>query len=313
MDHSKTTGRIIFLLAIMSASGLFSQTLVLKDSVIAKLGKLPGENRPLIRYRLSQELSYAVNTSGSWFVNPQNDEKRNSFSIIQQLNYKLYLKNHKSVSLTGSFSHLLGLQVIFDSISWVHPDENVLETKLTIRIYRELHVLLFSGISTRVFNSYAHFYQAGGDRERILVSSFLTPLFWSLSGGVSWKVPGLLSVDCGVSAAKLTCLVNKRVYTEQETDVFFGVPRDKGYLFEYGLSLRLLVDRDFLRNGHWNCDLTVFKDFNRPVDVTLKSLLGVKISRYLKTSLQTRVVYQEEISRKLQIENTILFGFSLSL
>jgi hypothetical protein len=74
-----------------------------------------------------------------------------------------------------------------------------------------------------------------------------------------------------------------------------------------------MIEKDILKKLHWNFDLLLFKNYNTPPDMILKNLFGLRINRFLKTSLQTRIFYEEKLSRQLQFENILSVGLNLHL
>ncbi|MFZ4520525.1 MAG: hypothetical protein ACOYNC_02400 [Bacteroidales bacterium] len=147
----------------------------------------------------------------------------------------------------------------------------------------------------------------------MLIASFLTPLVWTFSAGPGCKLKGIGGFSLGITAAKLTWVYNKMVYQSQQTSEFYGVPREKGHVLEYGLTFQLLVDRNIFNRIHWNCDLKIFKNYGKPVDILVKNLIGIRIGKYIKTSVQTRISYEKEVSARLQMENLVTLGFFVSL
>ena len=117
----------------------------------------------------------------------------------------------------------------------------------------------------------------------------------------------------GLTAAKLTWIRDKRIFKELDVPAYYGVPKGKNWKLEYGLSMHLLVDKDILNRVHWDCDMQLFKNYEKPPDLSLKNLVGVRINKFLKTNIQTRVVYEEDLSKNLQIENLISVGFYFNL
>ncbi len=152
-----------------------------------------------------------------------------------------------------------------------------------------------------------------GTRKRILNSGFFTPLLWTFATGITLLLPRNGKVAFGVAAGKITCILNRQVYQDQGIESFYGVPESHGYNFEYGLSLQLLIDKDLLSRVHWNCDLLLFKNYQKPVDLTLRNNFTIKISKFLQASVQTRILYEEAVCKSLQIENVVSLGFYFHL
>jgi hypothetical protein len=135
----------------------------------------------------------------------------------------------------------------------------------------------------------------------------LTGIF---AAGFSWKNSRIAEVSIGLSGAKLTYIRNREIYSQLQVKEFYGVPESKGFIVEYGLALQIIIDQNILKRVQWNCDVHLFKNYRKPVDFILKNKIGISISKYIKGAIQTRLQYEEQVSRKLQLENMISVGFS---
>ena len=109
------------------------------------------------------------------------------------------------------------------------------------------------------------------------------------------------------------CILDQSVFDRLKVTRFYGVPREKSHLFEYGLSMHMLLDHDFTGRVHWNCDMQVFKNYHKPVDLVMTSLVGIKLTRLLRTSIRTYVSYDSDVSRNLRVENVISLGVCFNL
>jgi hypothetical protein len=195
----------------------------------------------------------------------------------------------------------------------VHTDDNTLNTRFEIRIAKNLGFSITSNLVSQLLNGYDYSVTNSGALVRTMNSSFLTPLLWTFSGGLSLAWPAFGSLSLGLSSAKLTYIRDRSIFEKQKVSKFYGVEQGKNHLFEYGVSLQLLVDKNFLDRVRWNCDLLVFKNYNSPVDVTLKNDFSIRINNYLKLGIQTRVFYEEMVSRNIQLENVVTIGIFLHL
>lgn len=307
-----TTGLalIMFFLPFISTA----QQLVWQDrNTLRNLNFRADSGQSLVRLRLSQRLEYSLTFSGVFFINWDHDPNDNQVMLIQDMTYECRGETEKRFRFSQKIVHHLGIQFFFDSISRIHVDDNQLETRLEWRI-RKNHGCFFSALlSTRLFNGYTLTLNVNGDQDRILNSSFLTPLTVLFSGGIQLKWPCFGSFNLGLTSAKLTWLRDKSIYEEQHTIIYYGVPENKGYLFEYGISLHLLIDHNIAKWLRWNCDLQIFKNMNLPPDVSIRNNLAFRLAKYLRAALKTRLFYEERISRKVQLENIVSVGLMVSL
>jgi hypothetical protein len=307
-------GGLILLCAWHLSANAFGQSLFRKDSTY--ICTLPGPADtaiPPIFYRLEQDIEYSLSFANLLFINWKQGNNNNFVSLAHHLKYRSQFTNPGNIKISNSFTHDLGIQYFFDSISRFQPDENTLDTRVEVGIRKNLTLSVLSNLSTRIFNSYFYASNRQGNLVKTLSGAFLTPFLWTFSTGFGLTIPRLGSVNLGISAARLTWIRNNDVYDQQNILEFYGVPKKKQVLLEYGLSMHLLVDRKFLTRVHWNCDLLVFKNYKKPFDFTMKNFVSVRISKFLKTSIQTRVYYENEVSKQLQVENLVSLGCYFNL
>ncbi len=286
------------------------QVVLLKDTMVLATIENPfNQGVSPLKYRLTQDLEYSISFSSLLFLNWQRVSGDNQAALFQHIKYKTKLDDTRKFTISTSFVHNLGIQVFFDSISRFQPDENVMDTRFDIRIKKNLCLTVLSNVSTRLFNAYDYSSDSTGDLMQTLRAAFLTPLLCTFSAGLGWTVPRYGTLTLGLSAAKLTLIRNKEVYDALGIPDFYGVPRNRSQSFEYGLSLHLIVDKKFPGRFHWTCDALVFKNYKKPIDVAIKNLIWIRINKFLKTSIQTRLLYEEQVSKCLQVENLITIGF----
>jgi hypothetical protein len=277
------------------------------------ISRLADSGSSPVKFQLAQDLEYSLSFSTLQFVNWQQGTDAGVLSLLHHVKHRILFTNLRKVKISNFLSHDLGIQYFFDSIFRFQPDESNLDTRIEFALGKRVNVTIFSKLSTCLFNSFFYETVLNGPSLKKLRASFLSPLLWSMSSGLGWTQPGLGTFSLGLVTTKVTWLRNRMVYPQQDLAVSYGVPDDKSHLLEYGLSMHLLVDKEVLKRVHWNCDLLVFKNYQKPVDMVMKNIIGVKISRFLKISIQTRLNYEKEVSRYLQVENQLSVGFYCNL
>ena len=268
---------------------------------------MPGT--PIVNFSITQDFAFSFTASNLFFANWQRGKSKCQVSLLQNIRYRSKFINKGNFVIYNTFVHILGVNLFFDSISCFQPDENTLDTRIEIRILKNITFNVLSNLTTRLFNAYQYSSDQSGNNLKTLNASFLTPMLCTFSAGFGFTVTGLGKLNLGLTSAKLTVVSNKAIYTEMGVTDFYGVPKSKNHRFEYGLSLQVLIDKDMLKRVHWNCDLLIFKNYQRPVDLVLKNFIGIKITKYLKTCIQTRLFYEREVSKNVQLENVLSLGF----
>lgn len=305
-----TTRAIIVVAACLLACGAGAQKLSWQRLPLPfpptdtlKAGTLP------VRYRFARDIEYTGTFTAMHASNIPNGEAPAALSLLHHFRCRADLSNAGTIRLSGSLVHDLGLQYLADSIFRFRPDENTLDTRFDVRITRRLSGSLFSSLTTPLFNAYI---PRAGTRG-VLNAAFLTPLVWTFSAGLTASLPFKGSLSLGITSGKVTFVRSGSVFAQQGIDEFAGVPRGKGSRLEFGMSLHLAVDDEFLHLLLWNCDLQVFQNYRRPVDLLWKNRLGFRIGKFLRAGLQTRIRYDPEISPRVEMENQVSLGFTLSL
>ena len=265
------------------------------------------------KIRFTDELDYTLTANGLILVNWLHDNKINQVCVFQNLKYQYLLQNDKTFRFSGTFTHNLGFQHYFDSITKVNIDDNILTTRLDIKTDERFSFSISSCITSRLMNGFDYITSDSGMQIKVLNSSFLTPLIWTMSIGIgyTWKESGF--VTFGFSSCKLTSILNKQIFSIRGITNYYGIEQGKTHLLEYGFTFQLLIDRDIFRIIHWDCDLLLFKNYNSPVDLALKNLFGLRINKFLKVTLQTRIFYEEKLCKYFQFENLLAVGFYFHL
>lgn len=292
-------------------AGAHGQQLMLNDTVaLFRIEDPANPGISLIRYRFVAHTEYALALSGTWRTGMNQSDGVNQAALLQNLKYRSQIITGRGFRFSGNLTHDLGIQYFFDSIFRFHPDVHTWDARAEIRTGKFTSVSLSIRLSTRLFNAWDYRKSPAGSLLKKRMASFLTPLTGTFAAGFLWKNPDIAEINLGVAGGKFTWIGDRSVYTSLGVDVFRGVPERKGILIEYGLMMQLLIDREFFRRIRWNCDLQIFKNFLKPLDFSLKNNLVFRISRHMTGTFQTRMDYDEEVSRKVQMENVVTLGCS---
>jgi len=264
------------------------------------------------RFKFSNQFDYSISATAYYNINGSHDKSSGQLSLLQNIKYRITILS-KKFQITNDLVQNLGLLYYFDSISKFQTDENILTTRITCNVGHGVRIMASSILTTRIFNAWDATAGTGGSLGRTITSSFLTPLIGNFSGGLGFDLGKTGTLDAGVSSVKLTWLLDRGIFEKTGLDSFYGVKKGRRKLIEYGLSMHLLIDRTIGKKLQWNCDLLLFKADNSTVDMTMKNLFTYKINRFLKTSLQTRLFYDEDVSKQLRMENLLSFGLDFHL
>jgi len=305
---------LALLLACLAHLPAAGQSLVWRDSIpLSGLQDPSGTGVSPLRFRLDQCADYTLTGSGFVFTNQTRGKDAGYLTLFHRLDWRSYAEAGKYLRIGTRIVHELGVRYFPDSLAEFRPDETTLTTRIDAAICKGLSFSLASILGTRLFNDYAVEASPGAGVRKYLRAAFLTPLQGTFSSGVKWTVPAFGSLDIGISAAKLTLVCNRKAYDRPGVMDFYGVPEGRICRFECGLSLQFLADRLFFNRIQWNCDLLIFKNHHSPIDLSLKNNIGIRIGKYLKGSFRTRLIYERDVSPKLQAENMLSVGLYVRL
>jgi hypothetical protein len=307
-------GCLVLLYVCLLSAIAGGQNLVWKDTMVLVALQNPSDSGiSLVQFRFTQDMEYAFTCSNLLMLNWQKGDGVGQLAMQQLVKYQSKLNYSRNFTISTSFIHSLGIQFFFDSISRFQPDENTLDTRMELKLRKNLTFTFHSNLTTRLFNGYDYSSDQGGTLLRTINSAFLTPLLGTFSAGFGWTVPRLGTFSLGLSAAKLTVVVNRDVFDQQDIMEFYGVPKEKGHWFEYGFSMHVMVDKDILKRVHWNCDLLIFKNYQKPIDLVVRNLIAIRLNKMLKATIQTRICYEKEVSENIQVENLFSLGLYFNL
>jgi hypothetical protein len=289
------------------------QELFFNDSMLVAMDvQLPGE-KPLVLYRFRQQIDYKLSFSGLLNFQWEHDPAANHIALLGNLNYTSTITNERRLKFQASLIQDLGFQIFFDSITRFFPDVTSIISQIEVKISRCFSYSLNTNLTSRIFSDYRYFTDQNGDLVKSMQSGFLTPMIVTFSSGFGWNLPLWGSVCLGLTGGKITYIRSREIFEILKVEKYYGVPAGRQTLFEYGVSLLLTIDRNLAKRLKWTSEMMLFKNYIKPVDITVKSLLEWRFGRNLSGSLQTRLFYEKEITKKLQIDNIITLGFGIRL
>jgi len=260
-------------------------------------------------FRMNESLEYSIRVSSLFYSNWEGGENNNFAALLHELRFKNVTEIKNRWKISGEFIHALGFQYFFDSIHRFHIDENIIRCMIERKLPLHFFVNCSVECTSRLFNDYLYHLNDSNQIIRVRNTSFLTPLVCIIHSGLGWKHTGWGSINLGISGAKLTYIRDQQVFDAQGIDEFYGVPAGNKHRFEYGIVIQVLLSRPLLKIIQWDFDLKLFRNFNAPWDVTLQNLIDIRLNRFLKLTFKTKVIYEEDLSRRLQMQHLLSAGF----
>lgn len=177
-----------------------------------------------------------------------------------------------------------------------------------IRLRNQYRYLLddprFSLIAQLNFNTQ---FDKGFDKNyENVISKFMAPGYLVETVGFAYNPEPGLQFDMGISL-KQTIVVDTTLST------VYNLKSGETIMNEGGISLGMKVERDIATNVNLSSQVETFTNYLRPVSSTTirftNEIVG-KINSYLSANLQLAMVYDDNITKELQVKQVISIGFN---
>jgi hypothetical protein len=177
-----------------------------------------------------------------------------------------------------------------------------------IRLRNQYRYLLddprFSLIAQLNFNTQ---FDKGFDKNyENVISKFMAPGYLVETVGFAYNPEPGLQFDMGISL-KQTIVVDTTLST------VYNLKPGETIMNEGGISLGMKVERDIATNVNLSSQVETFTNYLRPVSSTTirftNEIVG-KINSYLSANLQLAMVYDDNITKELQVKQVISIGFN---
>ena len=160
--------------------------------------------------------------------------------------------------------------------------------------------------------------------DSIAISKFMAPGYINLSIGMDYKPSENFNVYFGPLSGKVTFVLDDTLSHYGA----FGVEPDKKVRYEFGGLIKSMYTKEILKNVTFLTRLDLFSNYLKnpeKIDVNWEVLLNMKINKYLSASLNTLLIWDDDIKfdmfddagiptaeRKSKVQFKEVFGIGLS-
>ncbi len=139
-----------------------------------------------------------------------------------------------------------------------------------------------------------------------VISKFMAPGYIIETVGFAFNPGTGVQFDMGISL-KQTIVADTLLSTR------YGLKPGEQFKNEGGISLGMKIERDIATNVNLSSQVETFTNYLKPVSSTTlrftNEIVG-KINSYLSANLQLAFVYDDNITKELQVKQVISIGFS---
>ncbi|MFN8345441.1 MAG: DUF3078 domain-containing protein [Spirosomataceae bacterium] len=159
------------------------------------------------------------------------------------------------------------------------------------------------------------------DTRRPFISGFFTPLYLTEALGIEWKPNKFFNMQFAPGAVRQTILANKDLYKEVDRlnpeykFSNYGVERGKAIRNEVAImQLVMNYNKDLVKDVNFKWRYQAFastKDL-AAIDNRLDAQLTAKFAKYFNVNLGLIAIYDQDQIAKMQVAQSINFGFLYS-
>jgi len=177
-----------------------------------------------------------------------------------------------------------------------------------IRIRNQYRYLLddprFSLIAQLNFSTQ---FDKGFDKNYVnVISNFMAPGYLVETVGFAYNPNAGLQFDMGIS-------LKQTIVIDSTLSSVYNLKPGNTVMNEGGISLGMKIERDIATNVNLSSQIETFTNYVRPVNSTTirftNEIVG-KINSYLSANLQLAMVYDDNITKELQVKQVISIGFN---
>ncbi|MCK4679011.1 MAG: hypothetical protein KAT48_12825 [Bacteroidales bacterium] len=298
-------GTVLFFIIIHLANG---QRVSISENHGNIYSLLEGVSKNIYNYTVIEKINYSFSVSHFFASTTNGTTNLSQFFILHFFNYSIIINRNNALILTQGFEHKLGFLYIADSIFQKQDDLNEYTCDASFPLNQFIDFSLRTSAKTALLSAFNY----GADTSKLtkqMITGFLTPLICLVSTGLNLKKEKLISINIGLVSARLNYIFDNRVYLNSRPELYYGVRRGQKFLFEYGLSTHVLVDKKITDNIFLKCDIKAFKNYNMPCDVDINNTVTYKTHNHFKTSIETGIKYDEKMMKTVQLKNMLTIGF----
>jgi hypothetical protein len=148
---------------------------------------------------------------------------------------------------------------------------------------------------TAMFRFYTQFTEGYAyPNDSVPISTIMAPGYINLSIGIDYKPSENFNVYFGPLSGKVTYVLDDDLSAKGA----FGVEKGKNVRYEFGGLIKSMYTREIVKNVTFLTRLDLFSNYIRnpeKIDVSWEVLLNMKINKYLSASLNTLLIWDDDI------------------
>jgi len=218
----------------------------------------------------------------------------NSFGLGALFNLKADYKK-KQQSWKNNLDLAYGFQFLGkgSKARYTKTDDKIeYTTSYGYAISKHWDVTLLANFRTQFTNGYNY------PNDSVAISKIMAPGYLVVGIGVNYVPAEYFTVYISPAAGRFTFVLDDTLSAQGA----FGVEKGKKMKGEFGPYLRAVFNKEVFKNITVNTSLEMFTDYMHKfgnIDVNWNVLLGLKVNKWLSTTINTQLIYDDDVMIKV--------------
>ncbi len=218
---------------------------------------------------------------------------QNSFGAGALFNLKADYRRQKS-SWKNTIDLAYGFQLLGKSSAarFTKTDDKVeYTTSYGYALGKHWDVTLLANVRTQFTNGYNY------PNDSVAISKFMAPGYVVAGIGINYVPAEFFTLYVSPAAGRFTFVEDDTLSAHGD----FGVEKGKRMKGEFGAYVRAVFNKEVFKNVTVNTSVELFSDYLHKfgnVDVNWNVLVGLKVNKWLSTTINTQLIYDDDVRIK---------------
>lgn len=143
----------------------------------------------------------------------------------------------------------------------------------------------------------------------VVISNFFSPAYFQQSLGFSFQPITNFSAQSGLA-------LKQTIVNDDNLAPNYGIKPGESLKSEGGVSVALKYSQEFIENVTYNGEFSTFSNLKKSfgsTDIDFKNELNGKINSFLSANIQFALLFDNDVTKKLQVKQVLSVGFNLNI